>query len=87
MAATRLADEATADAFLRRQLVLTWVTGLVVLVSMAVVALAVFLLPTGSRAWVVAAALAGSAALTVLLVVLLRHAVGLARFAFRREVQ
>ena len=82
----RVSDQARADEFLRRQMVLTWVAALVVLVTLSVVALALFLIPAASRAWATAAAAVGVAVVALLFAVLLRHAVRLAGFAFRREV-
>ena len=75
----------STDALLRRQLVLIWLSGLVALATMAVVALAVFLVPTVSGAWLVGAAVVATASLAAVLFVLLRHVVTLATFAFRRE--
>lgn len=80
-----MADHATADHLLRRQLVLTWVSGLVASVTMAGVGLALFLLPAASKAWVIGTAAVGSVAVAAVLFVLLRHAVALATFAFRKE--
>lgn len=82
-----LADQATADAFLRRQLVLTWVAGLVAFTTMAVVALSLHFLPASSTSWVVATAAAGSVAVAVVLVVLVGHVVRLAAFVFRKELR
>ncbi len=73
------------DAFLRRQLVLTWVAGLVASATMALVGLALFLLPAGSKAWVIGTAAVGSVAVAAVLFVLLRHVVTLAAFAFRKD--
>ena len=91
-----MSDQATADAFLHRQLVLTWLAGAVVLVVLAAAALALFLAPPvdtpfpeelrGRYRAFVTAAVAGAVALGVLLAVLLRHAVRLAGFTFRKEV-
>ncbi|HVF75397.1 MAG TPA: hypothetical protein VM938_10145 [Acidimicrobiales bacterium] len=91
-----MSDQATADAFLRRQLVLTWLAGGVVLLVLAGAALALFLAPPVDAAFpeelrgryrgFVAVAVAGAVALVVLLAVLVRHAVRLAGFTFRKEV-
>ena len=75
----------STDALLRRQLVLTWVAGLVASATMALVGLALFLLPAASKAWVIGAALVGSVAVAAVLFVLLRHVVTLATFAFRKD--
>ena len=74
-----------ADALMRRQLILTWVAGLVASATMALVGLALFFLPATSKAWVIGTALAGSVAVAVVLFVLLRHVVVLAGFAFRKD--
>jgi membrane protein YdbS with pleckstrin-like domain len=81
-----MSDQARADEFLRRQVVLTWVAALVVLVTLSAVALALFLVPAASRAWATAAAAVGAGVVAVLFAVLLRHAVRLAGFAFRKEL-
>lgn len=81
-----MGDEAQADEFLRRQVLLTWVAALVVLVTLSAVALALFLMPAASRAWATAAAAVGVAVVAVLFAVLLRHVVQLAGFAFRKEM-
>ena len=91
-----MSDQATADAFMKRQLVLAWVTCVVVLLVLAGVALALFLMPPADTLTpeelrsrhrpVVAAAVAGGVAITVLLAILVRHAVRLAGFTFRKEV-
>jgi membrane protein YdbS with pleckstrin-like domain len=79
-------DDARADELFRRQVVLTWVSAVVVLVTLSAVALALFLIPASSRAWATAAAAVGAAVVAVLLAILVRHAVRLAAFTFRREV-
>ncbi|MDQ3758289.1 MAG: hypothetical protein M3394_10620 [Actinomycetota bacterium] len=81
-----MSDQSRADEFLRRQLFLTWLAALVVLVTLSGVALALFLIPASSRAWATGAAAVGAGVVAVLFAVLLRHAVRLAGFAFRREV-
>jgi hypothetical protein len=70
---------------MRRQLVLTWVAGLVASATMALVGVALFLLPATSKAWVISTAVVGSVAVAAVLFVLLRHVVTLAGVAFRRE--
>lgn len=75
----------STEALLRRQLVLTWVAGLVALATMAAVALAVFLVPAVSGAWLVGGAVVSTLAMAAVLVVLLRHVMTLATFAFRKE--
>ena len=81
-----MSDQARADELLRRQVVLTWVAALVVLVTLSGVALALFLIPAASRGWATAAAVVASAVVAVLFAVLLRHAARLAGFAFRKEM-
>lgn len=81
-----IADQVRADEFLRRQFLLTWTAALVVLVTLSGVALALFLLPAASHGWAVAAAVVGAGVVAVLFLVLVRHVVRLAGFAFRREV-
>ena len=81
-----MGDEVRADEFLRRQVLLTWVAALVVLVTLSAVALALFLIPAVSRAWATAAAAVGVGVVAVLFAVLLRHVVRLAGFAFRKEM-
>ena len=81
-----MSDQARADELLRRQVLLTWVSAVVVLVTLSGVALALFLVPASSRAWATAAAAVGAGIVAVLLAVLVRQAVRLAAFAFRREV-
>ena len=81
-----MSDEARADEFLRRQVLLTWVAALVVLVTLSAVALALFLMPAASRTWATVAAAVGVAVVAVLFAVLLRHVVQLAGFAFRKEM-
>ncbi len=79
-------DDARADEFLRRQVLLTWVAALVVLVTLTGVALALFLIPAASRTWATAAAAVVVGVVAVLFAVLLRHVVRLAGFTFRKEM-
>lgn len=80
-------DNATAEAFVRRQLALTWVAGCVALSSMLAVGLLLRFLPASSKHWAVAVASLGAVAVAVVLVVLIGHVVRLAAFAFRREMR
>ena len=75
----------STDALLRRQLVLTWVAGLVASVAMAAVGVIAFMRPDESKSTVITAAVVGSVAVAVILVVLIRHVGTLATFAFRKE--
>jgi hypothetical protein len=81
-----MTDEARAEEFVRRQVLLLWAAALVVLVTLTGVSLALFLLPATSYAWAINATVAGACLVAVLFAVLLRHAVRLAGFAFRKEL-
>jgi heme A synthase len=79
-------DQATADAFLRKQVVLTALTGAVALAVLAGVALIVSWTSERSKHIAVAAIVVALVVLTVALGTLVLHAVRLASFAFRKEV-
>lgn len=82
-----LSDQAVADAFLRRQMVVTALTGLVALVALGGAALVVSLTDGASRAVSLAAVVAAGVLLVGALITVVVHAVRLAGFAFRKEVQ
>ena len=80
------ADQATADEFLRKQVVLTAVTGVVALAVLGGVWLVVAGTSARSKNVAVAAVAVAVVVLTVALGRLVLHAVRLAGFAFRKEV-
>lgn len=82
-----LSDQAVADAFLRRQMVVTSVAGLAGLVALAGAGLVVSLTDGGSVGLSIAAVAAAVVVLTGALITVVVHAVRLAGFAFRKEVQ
>lgn len=83
---TRFADQATADAFLRKQVVLTAITGAVALAVLGAVALVVSWTSEQSKHVAVVAVAVAVVILTAALGTLVLHAVRLAGFAFRKEV-
>lgn len=82
-----LSDQPVADAFLRRQMVVTSITGLVALLALGGASLVVSLTDGGSRGLSLAAVAVAGVVLAGALITVVVHAVRLAGFAFRKEVQ